>query len=272
MDGPDDKEVQTLLAAALEGTLSEAQADRLEAIDAELLKLALLATSKRIAEQNLRIDELQARLQGAKQPDPNTPSGQRPIYAKPPAPKRKRKPGARKGHKGAHRPAPQQIDEHVEHRAQRCPHCGGELQRCKRTRTRTIEDVLEDLRTIVTEHTIHRDYCPTCKKHVEPVVSDALPKAKIGHRLIVLTAWLHYGVGVTIGQLREVLSYHLQTRLSAGGLVAGWQRLARLLESWYEQIADQAPQSAALHADETGWRVNGQTCRRCRSTTTWPSE
>jgi transposase len=259
MDGPSDKEVQTLLAAALEGTLTEAQADRLQAIDAELLKLALLATSKRIAEQNLRIDQLQSKLHGAKQPDPNTPSGQRPIYAKPPAPKRKRKPGARKGHKGAHRPAPQQIDEHVAHRAQRCPHCGGELQRCKRTRTRTIEDILKDLRTIVTQHTIHRDYCPRCKKHVEPVVPDALPKAKIGHRLIVFTAWLHYGVGVTIGQLREVLSYHVHTHLSAGGLVAAWQRLAEILQRWYEEIAEQARTSAVLHADETGWRMNGKT-------------
>jgi hypothetical protein len=117
-DGPNDKETQALLAAALKGTLTEAQADRIEAIDAELPKLALLATSKRIAEQKLQLDELQAKLQGAKQPDPNTPSGQRPIYAKPPAPKRKRKPGAREGHKGAQRPAPRQIDEHVGHRAQ----------------------------------------------------------------------------------------------------------------------------------------------------------
>ena len=31
-----------------------------------------------------------------------------------------------------------------------------------------------------------------------------------------------------------------------------------MLEDWYEQIGEQARASAHLHADETGWRVNGQ--------------
>ena len=41
--------------------------------------------------------------------------------------------------------------------------------------------------------------------------------------------------------------------------MAMWTRLARVLEPWYEQIAHEARSSARLHADETGWRVNGQT-------------
>jgi transposase len=39
-----------------------------------------------------------------------------------------------------------------------------------------------------------------------------------------------------------------------------WQRLAEILTPWYEQIAEQAKKSAYLHADETGWRVHGQSC------------
>jgi len=112
----------------------------------------------------------------------------------------------------------------------------------------------------VTEHTIHRDYCPKCKKHVEPVVPDALPNAAFGHRLIGFTSWCHYGLGVTIDQLVDILQYHLQLRLSAGGLIAAWQRLAQILTPWYERIAEEARQSAYLHADETGWRVQGRTC------------
>lgn len=254
-----DGRLQVLLAAALDGTLTEQQADELAHCDAELQKLAWLAAAQRIAEQDARIAELQAKVGQAAKIDPATPSGQRPVYTKPAAPKRKRKPGAKPGHRGHHRPTPVRVDEHAEHRLEACPDCGGPLQQCTRTRTRTIEDVLEDLRTVVTEHTIHRDYCPACKKHVEPVVPDALPNAKIGHRLVALTAWLHYGVGVTISQLCEMLQYHLQTHLSAGGLVAAWQRLAELLTGWYEQIADQARACAVLHADETGWRVSGLT-------------
>jgi transposase len=244
--------IATLITAALDGTLTEQQAKQLAGVDDELGKLAWLAAAKRIA-------ELMAKTQGPPRIDPATPSGQRPIYTKPTAPKRKAKPGAKPGHAGARRPEPQRIDERKEHRLECCPGCGGQLQRCQRTRTRTVEDILEDLRTAVTEHTIHRDYCPACKKHVEPIVPDALPNAKIGNRAVALSAWLHYGVGVSISQVQELLGGQFQTHLSAGGLVAAWQRLAEVLEPWYVQLGLDAKGSAVLHADETGWRMNGKT-------------
>ncbi len=191
--------------------------------------------------------------------DPATPSGQRPIYTKPPAPRRKGRPGAKVGHVGSRRAVPPKIDRREEHRLEVCPDCGGELQRCRRTRTRTVEDILKDLRTQVTEHTIHRDYCPACKKHVEPIVPDALPNANLGHNLTALTGWLHYGIGVTTQQVMDLVGIHLHTSLSAGGLVSMWHRLGEVLTPWYQQIADAARASAVLNADETGWRVNGST-------------
>lgn len=247
------------MAAALEGTLSEQQAEQLSAIDRDLIKLALMAAARRIAEQNDRIAELLVTRQGPSAIDPATPSGQRPVYTKPTSPKRRKKPGAKVGHDPSRRATPKRIDHRREHRLEACPCCGGELQRCRRTRTRTIEDFLDDLRTIVTEHTVHRDYCPACKKHVEPVVPDAMPKATIGHRAIGLTSWLHYGLGLSIEQVRELALCQFHAHLSAGGLVAAWQRLAEVLEPWYVQIAEEARNSAHLHADETGWRMNGKT-------------
>ncbi len=38
-----------------------------------------------------------------------------------------------------------------------------------------------------------------------------------------------------------------------------WYRLQEVLYPWYEQIQRDALDSAVLHADETGWRVNGKT-------------
>jgi len=113
---------------------------------------------------------------------------------------------------------------------------------------------------VVTEHTIHRDYCPKCKKHVEPVAPDAWPRAALGHHVIALTCWFHYGLGVTIDQIIDILSYHLQTKVTPGGLIDAWRRLSEILLAWYEQIAEKAKNSAYLHADETGWRINGQGC------------
>jgi transposase-like protein len=76
---------------------------------------------------------------------------------------------------------------------------------------------------------------------------------------VALTSWFHYGLGITIAQVIDILSHHLQTKITPGGLVDAWQRLGAVLADWYEQIAEQARKSAVLHADETGWRVMGQT-------------
>ncbi len=207
-----------------------------------------------------RVTELEAAGAKASAPDSATPSGQVPVYTKPAANKRRKRPGAKPGHPGTRRPRPTKIDARQDHRLPRCPHCDGTLQRSSRTRTRIIEDIPETIEPVVTEHTIHRDYCSRCKKHVEPVVPDALPKCTIGHHLISLTAWFHYGLGITISSILSILAHHLQTKLTSGGLLAAWIRVATLLEPWYDQIGEQAKKAAVLHADETGWRIEGQTC------------
>ena len=245
------KSVDALIDAVVRGELDEAHTLQLCAKCPELVTLALLAAGKRIA-------ELQGKCQT--QPvSPSTPSGMVPIYTKPNTPKRRKKPGARQGHPGHRRQTPERINQRETHRLKRCPGCGGPLQRCQHKRTRIIEDIPVEIEPVVTEHTIHRDYCPKCKKHVEPVVPDAMPGATLGHHVMALTSWFHYGLGITIAQVVDIVGYHLQTKLTPGGLIDAWRRLAEVLNVWYKQIGDQARQSAHLHADETGWRVNGTT-------------
>jgi hypothetical protein len=76
---------------------------------------------------------------------------------------------------------------------------------------------------------------------------------------VVLSAFLHYFVGVTISKIVEVFNTQFQFKLTSGGLVQLWHHLALVLMLWYEQIGESARSSAVLHADETGWRVNGKT-------------
>ena len=132
------------------------------------------------------------------------------------------------------------------------------LQRCAETRIRYTEDI-PYIRPEVTEHTIHRDWCPQCRKGVEPTVPDALPGSTLGNHVLVLSAWLHYGLGNTLSQIVEVFNFHLQMKITPGGLVQMWYRLQAILYAWYEQIQQEALHSAVLHADESGWRVDGKT-------------
>jgi len=194
---------------------------------------------------------------GTKQPHPSTPSGMLPIYEKPPTGKRPRKPGRKEGHPGSRRSTPPEITARKEHVLAVCPDCGGNLsQKPCRRRTRTIEDIPE-VKPEVTEHTICGSYCRRCKKIVEPVVTDALPGSKIGVYLLALTAWLHYGVGMTLSQILLLLNCHLRFPLSAGGLVQMWYRLQEVLYAWYEQIGEEVKAGGVVCADETGWRVSG---------------
>jgi transposase len=182
----------------------------------------------------------------------------KPVYQKPVTRKRGKKPGRKAGHPGSRRAVPERIDERKTHRAKCCPHCQGTLKRCAATRTRYTEDIPEDLTPVVTEHTIHRDWCPRCRKAVEPAVADALPGSMIGNRTLALSAWLHYGLGKTIDHIVDVFNHHLYFRLTPGGLQQQWYRLQAILFPWYEQIHEEALSAAVLHGDETGWRVNGK--------------
>jgi transposase len=190
---------------------------------------------------------------------PHTPSGSIPPHAKPSVAPRHKKRGARPGHTGASRPRPATIDGRQTHQLPQCPCCGGKLKRTGRTRTRIIEDIPDDLRPVVTEHTIHRDWCPTCHKQVEPGIPDALPACTLGNRTVALSAWLHYGVGTTTSQIVEVFNHHLKLPISDGGLTQMWHRLAHVLTPWYEHIRLRCLHAGVLHGDETGWRVEGHT-------------
>lgn len=240
-------------AVSLGPLLTEEQARAIFFQGEEAVVFALLSQAKMLAEQ-------QAARAGDSHQTPSTPSGMKPPYQKPAACARgKKKPGRKPGHPGSRREAPARIDRQVEHRAEACPECGGALNYCAETRTRYVEDIPEDIKPEVTEHTIHRDWCPRCKKKVEPIVAEALPNATLGNRVLVLSAWLHYALGNTLSQIVEVFNFHLSFKVTPGGLLQMWRRLSEIMEAWYEDIHAQALDSAVLHADETGWRVNGKT-------------
>jgi transposase len=219
----------------------------------EAVVFALLSLAQRVAEPQPSTTPVVA---------PTTPSAMIPPYLKPKVDGRRKRPGRKTGHPGSRRPTPEVIDRHADHRLPSCPECHGPLTRTNQARTRITEDIPEAIIPVVTGHTIHRDWCPHCRKAVEPVVTDALPDATPGNRTPVLSAWLHYGLGNTLSRIVAVFNHHLTLKVTPGGLIQMWYRLQAILFAWYLEIQAQALDSAVLHADETGWPVDG--------TTHWP--
>jgi hypothetical protein len=242
------------------------EAEKIYASGKEAAILALLelaAQKEALQTQNAqllqRLHQLEAN--GSSKPSPSTPSGMIPPYEKPSASSRRRKqPGRQKGHPGSRRPPiPEEAINRTEtHRLNACPHCNGPVSLLAETRERFTEDIPVQ-QPELTRHIQQVGWCTTCKKKVISVVSDALPGATIGNRALVLTSWLHYGLGTTVSHIVQVLGAHFHFRLTPGGLIQMWLRLSQILYPWYLQICEEARASAYLHADETGWRVNGVT-------------
>jgi transposase len=217
-------------------------------LDRELAVARILA----LAEKAERYERL------LNQVGPTTPSGMTPPYLKPTHKKRNQPPGRSEGHPGATRQRPTRIDQYQEHTLGHCPVCQTPLPEPVDAYRRYIED-LPPVQPVVTEHTIHRYWCPQCKKIVAPMVPEALPNAMMGLRLVVFTAWLHYLVGVSVQNLVQMVSVFSSFQVSARGLTQAWKNLASLLEPLYEAIGQRIAQSAVLSADETGWRLSGIT-------------
>jgi len=190
---------------------------------------------------------------------PTTPSGMTPPYLKPTLGKRRKSPGRKKGHPGISRLRPDEVDHFKEHSLKCCPQCRTPVKDPIKTYTRYVEDIPRIEKPEVTQHTVCGYWCSTCKKVVFPTLTDALPNAMIGLRLVVFTAWLHYLVGVSVNNIVKILSVVCRFRISAGGLTQAWMNLAHLLEPAYEDIGERISQSGVLSADETGWRLNGVT-------------
>jgi transposase len=217
---------------------------------------------KRIAELEKENSKLKRDLEGKAPPlspaSLSTPSAMQPAYSKPPARKRRCKPGRKNGHPGARRPAPVHIDQRVEHRLSECPNCQNPVGEPCGNHTRIVEDI-PAVRPTVTEHVVYEYHCAPCGTKVSAPVTDALPRATLGLRLTLLSAFLHYALGMTTRNICTWLRTFCQFPVTPGGLVLQWQRLAAILKPIYDDLAESARLSAVLNVDESGWRILGRT-------------
>jgi hypothetical protein len=189
---------------------------------------------------------------------PTCPSGMTPVYLKNPGKKRKKKPGQKKGHPGTARKNPDKIDHQKEHTLQSCPQCHSQLRKPIRSYKRYIVDI-PPVTPEVTEHTIYGYWCPTCKKTVYPPITEALPNSTLGLKILIMTAWLHYWVGMSVRNIVKLLGTFWAFDVSPGGLTQAWINLADTLKPVYDDIGKMIKNTAVLNADETGWRINGFT-------------
>jgi len=229
----------------------------------DLPREAAIAAILNIADKAEKFDRLHGDI------GPTCPSGMIPPYLKEPGKKRRKKPGQKVGHKGVCRKPSETIDHYEDHSLCSCPECHGLLGKPVKKHKRIIVDI-PAVKPVVTEHTVNGYWCTSCKKVVYPSVADALPNATLGNHVLIMTAWLHYWVGMSVRNIVKLLSIFWSFQVSPGGLTRAWYNLAMTLKPIYDEIGHQIRRSAVLHGDETGWRINGITYWLwCFATSKW---
>jgi transposase len=174
-----------------------------------------------------------------------------------------KKPGRRKG-KGrfSHRkPPPESEINNIDVPAGGCPCCGGDL-----TDLQTHEQVQSDLPVVKPTHTRFRwqsGWCGRCEQRVHvrhpSQVSTATGAAGVvvGPNAKSMASDMKHRMGVPWEKISDHLETHFNLPVTASALCQADMRLAEKLRPVYRELIDALRKCcSAVHADETGWRIN----------------
>jgi len=180
------------------------------------------------------------------------------LAVKPSRPPREGKERKHRGRAFVRRREP--ATEEVRHVVERCPDCGRSLQGgWEHDRRQVIEVVLQ--RRVI-DHVIWARRCGVCRKRIlpqlEPGEIGVQGKRRFGASVQSLVASLHIGCRMpmrTIGRLmRETCGLHL----SEGAVVKLLDGVREAGESELAALREKVRTAAAVCADETGWREDGE--------------
>jgi transposase len=181
-------------------------------------------------------------------------------------PKRDPKPSGRRGGEAYGVKARRRVPEHVDEEIRvplpdGCPCCGGELE-FEREADQYQEDIVP-VRAHVRRFRVGVGRCRGCGRRVQgrhPLqTSDALgaAAAQVGPHAVALAAQLNKELGLPVAKAARVLAQLCGLQITAGGLHQALGRLAAAAGPTYQALVEGVRASAAVAADETGWRVAG---------------
>ena len=162
------------------------------------------------------------------------------------------------GHAGSSRPRPTRIDQTETIAApDNCPDCGTVFSGQGVVRERLIEDL--DLRrpTIITRFVIERRWCPRCRNYHESPVTSALPNHRFGLHVLLFVVYQKVAVGLSYPKIQHELRTYFGLTISVGELPGMVAEVAQLFGPAYARLIALMRRQAAIHIDETSWRIDG---------------
>ena len=220
----------------------------------ELMKdVALLR--RQLDERDARIAELEAELQrrGKRyRPKANTNKQSK----KPPD---RRKQPHRK-HPGVFREPPVVDENTIDHdvRLACCPHCGcGELEETGRYDDHLVEDIPEP-KIALHRYRRHVQKCRGCGRECQGRGDPELPGSHIGPRARLLAGYSRAHLGISLEKTDDLLWQLFGLDLSRAGTLGHIRWGAALFDPVVKKLFEILRASPVIHADETGWRIDGK--------------
>ncbi len=182
----------------------------------------------------------------------STPSSKIPVKPNRQKEHQRNRGGGKVGHKGHGRSSVRQEDaDKVEkiHIGNTCPDCGSILQD-KGTRARAVIDC-QPVKMKKLVYYLERKHCPKCKKLISARPPGVLAKCLYSNQLLAYVTVQHYIYGNTLGQIEK------QTGIGYSSLVDAMHQLSKRLKDIPNALIEAYRDSKVKHADETGWRTDG---------------
>lgn len=183
----------------------------------------------------------------------STPSSKLPVKPNSAAEHQRNQGGGRVGHKGHGRAGICELDADKVERivvADTCPDCGGVLVD-KGFRSRAVMDC-QPVKVKKVAYQLQRKYCPKCRTLISARPPGVGAKCLYSNRLLTYVAVQHYIYGNTLGQIER------QTGIGYSSLVDAMHHLSNRFKGVADGLIQQYRRAPVKHADETGWRTDGQ--------------
>ena len=148
----------------------------------------------------------------------------------------------------------------VIHAVDACPDCGCRLGGGSTKRHREIIEISPSP-AVVTDHVLRERICPLCAKRCVPTLGAAdgvVGQHRFGPRLLGMIAVLHDVGRMTVRPIQAHLASVFGVHVSIGAIADALRTMARRGASQVAAIRDAVRASPVVHADETGWRQDGQ--------------
>src|SRR3989339_487657 len=172
-----------------------------------------------------------------------------------PAPPRKR--GGLFGHIGWFRKKPDKIDRVEEVRISCCPDCGSNnLTECRKIDEHIQEDIiLPKVEAVLYRR--HHYYCPDCREVGSAKGKDELENSYIGPKAKAFAAFLRYGIRISERDVKLLFERAFNLKIVASSIAGFRYQLKRAGSPLYRILMGSLKRGSFIHADETGWRIDG---------------